>query len=70
MNLWRLLFGGSEVDESTMPIPTGPAVNPATGLPMMDDIGSIDVAGNPFDMDLHGSDISSPETGIGDNDWL
>jgi hypothetical protein len=39
---------------------TGPAhtvVNPATALPMIDDeIGGIDVAGNPFGTDLHSHD--------------
>ena len=47
------------------------AVNPANGLPMVDGIGSVDVAGNPF-----GSDFScetswssgASSTGFGD-DW-
>lgn len=33
---------------------TGPSVNPATGLPMMG--GGVDVAGNPFGVDLHRHD--------------
>lgn len=30
-------------------------VNPATGLPMIDDMGGVDVGGSPFGMDLHES---------------
>jgi len=30
-----------------------PGINPATGLPMMDCSNTIDVAGNPFGVDLH-----------------
>lgn len=32
------------------------AVNPATGLPMVDGISSVDAAGNPFGMDLSQDD--------------
>ncbi|WCT75885.1 hypothetical protein PQ455_20630 (plasmid) [Sphingomonas naphthae] len=38
---WHLSPGGSATDD--------PAINPATGLPMT---GGIDVAGNPFGIDL------------------
>ena len=46
-------------------------VNPANGLPMVDGIGSVDVAGNPFGCDFScetswSSDASN--TGFG-NDW-
>ena len=35
----------------------GTEVNPATGLPMIgDDIGGIDVFGNPYGMNLHSDD--------------
>lgn len=38
-------------------------INPATGLPMTDGIGSIDVGGSPFGMDIHDS-FSSMDSGI------
>lgn len=41
------------------------AVNPATGLPMTDGIGSVDVAGNPYGMDLSQDDTIS--SGIDDS---
>jgi len=34
-------------------------VNPATGLPMINGIGSVDVAGNPFGTDMNQSDTHS-----------
>ena len=46
MSIWSWLFsqsGGS----STSPEVAGPAINPATGLPMLGDAG-FDVAGNAF----------------------
>lgn len=70
MSLWRFLFGYDDPDEPTTPMPSGPEVNPATGLPMIDDIGSIDVAGNPYGVDLHSGDFSGPEIGGCDSDWL
>lgn len=30
----------------------GPEINPATGFPMIDGIGGVDVGGNPFGTDL------------------
>lgn len=42
------LFSSGVADVSADP---GPAINSATGLPMMD--GTVDVAGNPFGVDLH-----------------
>lgn len=39
-------------------------INPATGLPMTGDFGSVDVAGNPYGMDLDDHDLN------GSHDWL
>lgn len=42
-------------------------INPATGLPMVGSIGSVDVMGNPYGTDLHRlEDSSSHDTG---HDW-
>lgn len=54
MSLWTYLFGCGAVDEPTVEVPSAPAVNPATGLPMLGDcLGGIDVGGNPWGLDLH-----------------
>ena len=45
MNLMNLLFCDIDGFGSV------PEINPATGLPMIDGIGSVDVGGNPFGMD-------------------
>lgn len=47
-----------------------PDVNPATGLPLIDGIGSVDVGGNPWGTDLHDRhhDISCRGAG-GLDDW-
>lgn len=42
-------------------------INPATGLPMVSGIGSVDVGGNPYGTDLHRWEESGiPDTG---HDW-
>jgi len=43
-----------------------PGVNPATGLPMIDCGNAIDVAGNPYGVDLHDSHGSSA---FSDDTW-
>ncbi len=48
MSIWNWLFGGDMA-------PTTPDINPATGLPMVGDIGGLDVGGSPYGMDLHQS---------------
>jgi hypothetical protein len=47
------LFGDWHWSESGPDLHEPPAINPATGLLMMDGQGSVDVAGNPFGTDLH-----------------
>ncbi len=53
----------------------GPEINPANGLPMMDDSG-IDIEGNPFGTDSNDfgnsdifSDDGSNNSGFGDDDF-
>jgi hypothetical protein len=45
MRLWNWIFGAD-----THPVATD--INPATGLPMLGDVGGVDVAGNPYGLDL------------------
>jgi hypothetical protein len=46
------LFTGSSAPPSA-PIDEGPRINPATGLPMVTPgVGGVDVAGNPFGLNL------------------
>lgn len=46
------LFTGSGTPEAPPPIEPV-EINPATGLPMTDGIGSVDVSGSPYGTDLH-----------------
>lgn len=75
MWMWTRLFGWSNK-------PTIPDINPATGLPMVGDVvGGLDVAGNPYGVDVSAYAIDSacdagshfevgsePGGGLG-NDW-
>jgi len=77
MSFWNSLFswlGGSstvELDDdfTSQHYDAGCSVNPSTGLPMIDSdsCGGIDVAGNPYGMDMH-DDWSTP--GLHDDSWL
>lgn len=67
MGMWNWLFG---VDMAPAPMD----INPATGLPMVGDIGGVDVGGNPYGVDLHQSgDHGAPDFGggidIGTGSW-
>jgi hypothetical protein len=42
-------ISATEMHHSTLP---SGQINPATGLPMLDDFGGVDVAGNPYGTDL------------------
>jgi hypothetical protein len=46
MGMWNWLFGGDMA-------PASMDINPATGLPMLGDIGGLDVGGNSYGVDLH-----------------
>lgn len=58
-NLFLGLFGADPTVETA-------TVNPATGLPMVDGIGGVDTAGNPFGMDISQMDglEVNPATGL------
>lgn len=60
MNLFDDFFGP---DVGRDPWPT-PVINPATGLPMTGGFGSVDVAGNPYGVDLDDRDLDD------NHDWL
>jgi hypothetical protein len=56
---WRAFcdfFNFSGTDSSGPSAPAATVVNPATGLPMLDDsIGGVDAGGSPFGSDIHQS---------------
>jgi hypothetical protein len=49
-----------------------PSVNPATGMPMIDGCGGLDLEGNPFGTDLHQFDDFWSTSGIeiSDDSWM
>ncbi len=60
---WRSVFdllgfsGGPACGSS---VPEAPVINPATGLPMLDNfLGGVDAGGSPFGVDLHQSSMDS-----------
>ncbi|MBS0225711.1 MAG: hypothetical protein JSS25_05145 [Proteobacteria bacterium] len=62
----RGLIDDSIFDHGTEHSSTGSLVNPATGLPMIDDsYGGVDVGGSPFGMDIHESTLSLSESTFG-----
>jgi hypothetical protein len=73
MSLWSTftqLFGGTSSDDFFSESNSGPAVNPATGLPMNPD-GVLDVAGNIFgtsasdgDFEIGGGCIDFTDNGM------
>ena len=64
----KSLFGASTAASAGLfDTPSSPGINPATGLPMIDAGGGVDVGGNPFGTDLF-SDASS-RLDLGSFDW-
>lgn len=74
MGMWNWLFGGDMA-------PATSDINPATGLPLLGDIGGVDVGGNPYGVELSAHASGSfcnavsnfevgcdPGAGLG-NDW-
>lgn len=58
-------------DSTASGSPFGADINPATGLPMVAGIGSVDVAGNPYGFDAHSaSDSMSEHPGGGWNSGM
>ena len=66
MSIWTFLFGTNDNASVNFSNTTNTAtINPATGLPMTDGMGSLDVAGNVF-----GTDSSSHlESSASDSSW-
>ena len=60
MSIWNWIFG----DDVSPQFANTPVIdiNPATGLPMIDGCGGVDVAGSPYGMDLHQNSIDSSTT--------
>jgi hypothetical protein len=52
----------SRAEGGSLPSSGGPGINPATALPMIDG-AMVDVAGNPYGMDLHGRDCTLHSNG-------
>ena len=57
--IWDFLYGAFSNDADASP-PVGDSsltsINPATGLPMLDDSAcGVDVGGSPYGIDIHGS---------------
>ena len=53
MSIWNWLFGDA-TEAAASPTMDSLTINPATGLPMLgEDIGGLDVGGNPYGVDLH-----------------
>lgn len=88
MKLFDYLFGwlggasDSGIDDVASGIDisndTGCTINPASGLPMIDGCGGVDVGGSPFGMDIHHDDLGSSingglyddnDTWTGTSDW-
>lgn len=74
----NMLTNGSGIYESTAddslsmntpfesePFEHGIEINPANGLPMIDDIGGVDIEGNPYGTDSNQDD----NFGIDTDDW-
>lgn len=55
MAMWTWTFGGAMA-------PATMDVNPATGLPMVGDIGGVDVGGSPYGLDLGSESLTTFET--------
>ena len=57
------LIGDLTSDPGNRLFSDGPVVNPATGLPMVDDsFCGVDVGGSPFGMDIHESALGLQDT--------
>ena len=70
---WRSVFdffGFSSSASSASSATDMSVVNPATGLPMMDNsLGGVDVGGSPYGTDIHHSNTDSFSSGLGSNPW-
>ena len=65
MSFWTLLFGTNDNSSANFSNTTSiTTINPASGLPMTDGIGSLDIAGNVF-----GTDSSHWESLASESSW-
>ena len=78
MGLWNAFCGLFSTDSGSADIGCGSSstlnsgcdINPATGLPMIDDCGGMDVGGSPYGMDIHHDDSwSTTSIGMSDDSW-
>lgn len=67
MGIWNRICGffGIGADDHLSSPGGGCDINPATGLPMIDGIGGVDVGGSPFGSDIH--ETSHFDSGIIDS---
>lgn len=64
MGIWNSICGFFGIGIEGSPNHVSCDINPATGLPMIDGCGGVDVGGNPFGTNMH--DSSSIGSGISD----
>lgn len=76
MNLFSNIFGWfSSANDDGLPDTNNhslPEINPATGLPMLDEsLGGVDAGGSPYGFDIHADSGPSFEMDFGtnDSDW-
>lgn len=70
MSFWNRFFGRATEEQGTCTTHEPPIINPATGLPMIDNsIGGIDVGGSPFGQDTHQWDHCSTQNTFSHDDW-
>ncbi len=62
MGLFNFLFGSNHTHSNSVSTPETTDINPATGLPMSSGIGSVDVGGSPYGMDIHDDFPSTIDT--------
>lgn len=70
MTFWQRWLGGVSMDDEALrQVSSPPVVNPATGLPMLDNgSGGVDVGGSPFGTDIHHHEPWTPSPSH--QDWL
>lgn len=71
MSLWTFLFGANDSSSTDFSNTTNtPTINPANGLPMINGIGSVDIAGNVFGTDANNNSSHSDLTSSISNDSI
>lgn len=76
MTIWNWLFGSDAMPGTDQAAGSSFDINPATGLPMLDGCGGVDIGGSPFGIDVNSTyyppmadfDFGSSKSGI-DGDW-